>query len=154
MTSGPFLRNCDLISGGLAWRRAGLRGAVRPGPRRGRLARLARRGVRCRSLALVGWQISANLGGHVRAGADARGWRWEITRGADVAQVVVEVSGRAWSADPVSLPDDTRRALESDGRAGPLKVLGRDKPPRVIRCVCSGCLYLAAGEAGEWPSRP
>jgi hypothetical protein len=108
------------------------------------LARLARRGVRCRSLALVGWQISANLGRHVRAGADARGWRWEITRGADVAQFVIEVSGRAWSADPVSLPDDTRRALETDGRAEPLKVLGRDKPPLVIRCGCSGCSYLAA----------
>ena len=79
----------------------------------------------------MGWQISANLGRRVRAGADARGWRWEITRGADVAQVVVEISGRAWSADPVSLPDDTRRALETDGRAELLKVLDQDEPPRV-----------------------
>jgi hypothetical protein len=99
----------------------------------------------------MGWQISANLGGHVRAGAGARGWRWEITRGADVAQVVIEISGRAWSADPVLLPDDTRHALETDGRAELLKVLDQDEPPRVIRCGCSGCSYLSAGEAGEWP---
>jgi len=77
----------------------------RPGPRRGRLAQLAWRGVRCRSLALMGWQISANLGRHVRAGADARGWRWEITRGADVAQVVGVVgrsrqSSRRYAARP------------------------------------------------------
>lgn len=97
----------------------------------------------------MGWQISANLGRHVRA--DARGWRWEITQGADVAQVVIEISGRAWSADPVSLPDDTRRALETDGRAELLKVLDQDEPPRVIRCGRSGCSYLSAGEVGEWP---
>ena len=124
----------------------------RPGPRRGRLAQLAWRGVRCRSLALMGWQISANLGRHVRAGADARGWRWEITRGADVAQVVIEIGGRAWSADPLSLPDDTRHALETDGRTELLKVLDQDEPPRLIRCGCSGCSYLSAGEAGELPS--
>ena len=87
----------------------------------------------------MGWQIGANLGRHVRAGADARGWRWEITRGADVAQVVIEISGRAWSADPATLPDDTRRALETDGRTEVLKVLGQDEPPRVIRCGRSGC---------------
>jgi hypothetical protein len=58
----------------------------------------------------------------------------------------------AWSADPVSLPDDTRRALETDGRAELLKVLDQDEPPRVIRCGCSGCSYLSASEAGEWPS--
>jgi len=102
----------------------------------------------------VGWQISANLGRHVRAGAGARGWRWEITQGADVAQVVIEISGRAWSADPLSLPDDARRALGTDGRAELLKVLdpGRAAPPHP--CGCSGCSYLSAGEAGQWPSRP
>jgi len=83
----------------------------------------------------VGWKISANLGRHVRAGAGARGWRWEITQGADVAQVVIEISGRAWSADPLSLPDDARRALETDGRAELLKVLdpGRAAPPHPVR---------------------
>ena len=101
----------------------------------------------------MGWEISANLGRHVRAGARARGWRWEITRGAEVAQVVIEISGRAWSADPLSLPDDTRHALETDGRTELLKVLGQDEPPRVIRCGSSGCSYLSAGAAGEWPRR-
>jgi hypothetical protein len=101
----------------------------------------------------VGWEISANLGMYVRAGARARGWRWEITRGAEVAQVVIEISGRAWSADPLSLPGDTRHALETDGRSELLKVLGQDEPPRVISCGSSGCSYLSAGEAGEWPRR-
>jgi hypothetical protein len=101
----------------------------------------------------MGWQISANLGRHVRAGADARGWRWEITRGAEVAQVVIEISRRAWSADPLSLPDDTRHALETDGRTELLKVLDQDQPPRVIRCGSSGCSYLSAAEAGERPGR-
>jgi hypothetical protein len=94
----------------------------------------------------MGWQIGANLGRHVCAGADAHGWRWELTRGADVAQVVIEISESAWSADPLSLPDDTRHALETDGRAELLKVLDQDDPPRVIRCGCSGCSYLSAGE--------
>jgi len=85
------------------------------------------------------WQISANLGRHVRGDTDAHGWRWEITRGAEVAQVVIEISGSAWSADPLSLPDDTRHALETDGRTELLKVLEQDDPPRVIRCGCSGC---------------
>jgi len=95
----------------------------------------------------MSWRISANLGRHVRAGADARGWRWEITRGADVAQVVIEISESAWSAEPPSLPDDTRHALETDGRTELLKVLDQDDPPRVIRCGCSGCSYLSADEA-------
>jgi hypothetical protein len=30
----------------------------------------------------MGWEIRANRGKHVRAGVDARGWLWEITRGA------------------------------------------------------------------------
>jgi len=38
-------------------------------------------------------------------------------------------SGRAWSADRLSLPDDTRDALETDGRAELLKVLDQDQPP-------------------------
>jgi hypothetical protein len=97
----------------------------------------------------AGWEISANLGRRERVGADARGWRWKVTRGTDVAQVVIEISGRAWSADPVSLPEDTRRALETDGRSELLKVLDHDEPPRVIRCGTSGCTYLSVGEAGE-----
>jgi len=93
----------------------------------------------------MGWEISANLGRHVRADAGARGWRWEITRGPEVAQVVIEISGKAWSTDPLSLPDDTRHALETDGRTELVKVLDHDEPPRVIRCGSSGCSYLSAG---------
>src|SRR5215469_3724010 len=96
--------------------------------------------------------MSANLGRNVGAAA-ARGWRWEITRGAEVAQVVIEISGKAWSADHVSLPDDTRHALVADGRTELLKVLDQDDPPRVIRCGYSGCSYLSASESGERPTR-
>ena len=92
----------------------------------------------------MGWEIRANLGSHVRGGVDARGWLWEITRGAQVAQVVVEISGTAWSSDPLCLPEDTRHALETDGRTEILKVLDHDNPPGVIRCGSSGCSYLAA----------
>src|SRR5262250_3235887 len=74
------------------------------------------------------------------------GQRWEITRGAEVARIVIEISEEAWSSDPLSLPDDTRHALETDGRTELLKVLDQDGPPRVIRCGCSGCSYLSAGE--------
>jgi hypothetical protein len=99
------------------------------------------------------WEIRAHLGKHVRTGVDAHGWRWEITRGAEVAQVVIEISGRAWSSDPRSLPEDTRHALETDGHAELLKVLDQDDPPRVIRCGYSGCSYLSADELVERPSR-
>jgi hypothetical protein len=92
----------------------------------------------------MGWAIRANLGPHVRRGADARGWLWEITRGAQVAHVVVEISGPAWSSDPFRLPEHTRHALETDGRTEILKVLDHDNPPGVIRCGSSGCSYLAA----------
>jgi hypothetical protein len=92
----------------------------------------------------MGWEIRANLGTHVRTGVDARGWLWGITRGAEVAQVVVETSGTAWSSDRLRLPEDTRRALETDGRTELLKVLDQDNPPRVVRCGSSGCSHLSA----------
>ncbi|HEX9854050.1 MAG TPA: hypothetical protein VGC47_01920 [Acidimicrobiia bacterium] len=92
----------------------------------------------------MGWEIRANLGSHVRGGVDARSWIWEITQGAQVAHVVVEISGSAWSSDPRRLPEDTRHALETDGRTEILKVLDHDNPPGVIRCGSSGCSYLAA----------
>jgi hypothetical protein len=89
----------------------------------------------------MGWEIRANLGMHARPGVGARGWLWEITRGAEIARVVIEISETAWSSDPLSLPDDTRRALESDGRTELLEVLEQDDPPRVIRCGSNGCTY-------------
>jgi hypothetical protein len=47
---------------------------------------------------------------------------------------------------PSSPPEDTRRALETDGRAELLKVLDHQDPPRVIRCGSSGCSYLSLDE--------
>jgi hypothetical protein len=90
------------------------------------------------------WEITANLGPQGRPGVDGRGWLWEISRGDQVARVMIEISGSAWSANPLDLPEDTRRALETDGRTELLKVLGQEDPPRVIRCGSTGCRY-------RWP---
>ena len=93
----------------------------------------------------MSWEIRANQGRYARAGVDAHGWLWEITRGAEVAQVVVEISETAWSSDPLGLPDDTRQALETDGRTEVLKVLAQEEPPpRVIQCGSSGCSYSSS----------
>jgi hypothetical protein len=94
----------------------------------------------------VGWEISASLGRHARTGVDAGGWLWEITRGDQVAHVLIEISGTAWASDPLRLPEETRQALETDGRTELLKVLDQDDPPRVIRCGSTGCTYLSAEE--------
>jgi hypothetical protein len=40
-----------------------------------------------------------------------------------------EISGTAWSSDPLRLPEDTRRALETDGRPELLKLLDLDRRP-------------------------
>jgi hypothetical protein len=96
--------------------------------------------------AFVSWKISANLGRHERRGVDARGWLWAITRGDQTAQVVIEISGTAWSSDPLRLPEDTRQALETDGRAALLKILDEDDPPHVIQCGSTGCSYLSAAD--------
>jgi hypothetical protein len=69
----------------------------------------------------------------------------EITRGAEVAQVVIEISGRAWSSDPLSLPEDTRYALETHGRTELLKVLDQDDPSASSDAGFSGCSYLSSG---------
>jgi hypothetical protein len=90
------------------------------------------------------WEIRTSLGPYERAGADASGWLWEVGRGEQRVHVIVEVSKAAWSTDPLDLPDDTRRALETDGRTELLKVLGHDEPPHVIRCGSRGCRHLAA----------
>jgi len=71
---------------------------------------------------VLDWEISANLGRHTHTRVDARvGSRRSL--GARRAQVVIEISGTAWSSDPARLSDDTRRALETDGRTELLKVL-------------------------------
>jgi len=92
----------------------------------------------------VACAIRTSLGRHARRGLDGSGWLWEIGSGEQVARVMIEVSGAAWSSDPLRLPDDTRRALETDGRTELLKVLGHDEPLRVIRCDSSGCGYLSS----------
>jgi hypothetical protein len=91
--NGGYLRSGIGLTKSLTviWPQAGpvWRGARLPGgSRRGRPARLAWCRVRCRSLGPVGWEISANLGRDVRAGARARGWRWEITWGAEVGRLI------------------------------------------------------------------
>jgi hypothetical protein len=64
-------------------------------------------------------------------------------------EAVIEISGPAWSSDPLRLPEDTRQAIETDGRAELIKVLDQDNPPRVIRCGSSGCSYLCVDEVGK-----
>jgi hypothetical protein len=61
---------------------------------------------------------------------------------------VIEISETAWSSDPLRLSEDTRHALETDGRTELLKVLDDETPPRVIRCGSSGCSHLSADEQG------
>jgi hypothetical protein len=46
-----------------------------------------------------------------------------------------------WSADPLAQPEDTRRALETDGRTALLSVLDQGRPPPVVRCDPTGCTY-------------
>jgi len=67
-----------------------------------------------------------------------------ITRGDEAVEVVIEISGAAWSSDPRRLPEDTRHSLETDGRTELLKVLDQDHPPSVIRCGTTGCAYEQA----------
>jgi hypothetical protein len=95
----------------------------------------------------MGWEIRANLGRHARPGVDASGWLWEITRDDDIAHVLIEISGTASSSDPLRLPDDTRQAIETDGRTELLKVLAQDNPPRIIHCGSAGCTHSPAEDA-------
>jgi hypothetical protein len=88
----------------------------------------------------VGWEVGANLGRHL--GVDAHGWLWAIRRRAETRRVAIEISETAWSSDPVSLPDDTRQALETDGRTEVLKLLDQDDPPRAVRCGTAGCMPM------------
>ena len=90
----------------------------------------------------MGWEIKANLGRHARDGVDAHGWLWQVVDGERVTRVLVEISDAARSDEPLRLPDDTRRALETDGRTEVLKVLDRPILPRVVRCDPTGCREL------------
>ena len=101
----------------------------------------------------MSWEISANLGRHERPGVDVRGWLWSITRGDLAVQVVIEISGTALSSDPLRLHEDTRQALETDGRTELIKVLDQEDPPRVIQCGPTGCSHLSPadvrGQSGD-----
>jgi hypothetical protein len=97
----------------------------------------------------VSWEVRANLGRQVRTDGDARGWLWEIGRSYEVARVVVEIDRTVWSSDPLSLAEDTRHALETDGRSELLKVLDQDEPPAVIWCRADGCAYGSAADASS-----
>jgi hypothetical protein len=98
------------------------------------------------------WEIRTNLGRHACPGGDGSGWLWEISRDDQVARVMIEISEASWSTDAVDLPEDTRRALETDGRTELLKVLGHDDPPRVIRCGSTGCTYGTPARTPTIPS--
>jgi hypothetical protein len=101
---------------------------------------------RFRGLAFVSWEIGGNLDRHERPGVDSRRWLREITRHDRTAHVVTEITETAWSSDPLRLPEDTRHALETDGRTELLKILDQDDPPAVIQCGSTGCSYLSAAE--------
>src|SRR3954462_5937341 len=116
--------------------------------RRGLELVLRRRGRVRRRMIADHWEIRANLGPHARPRGDGSGWLLEVSRDDQVARVMIEISEAAWSTDPVGLPEETRRALETDGRTELLKVLGHDDPPRVIRCGSTGCTYCSAAQGG------
>ena len=71
--------------------------------------------------------------------AHGGGWLWELNRGTQTAQVVVEISPRRGRPTLVSSPNDTRQALETDGRTEIIKMPETHIPPRVIRCDSQGC---------------
>ena len=107
----------------------------------------------------MGWEIRANLGPHVRGGVDARGWLWEITRGAQVGHVVVEISGSAWSSDPLRLPEDTRHALETEDvesicahvSTNTLEHCGWPFVPAEMKGVLAAQMSVRYGLAAVWP---
>lgn len=88
----------------------------------------------------MSWEIRANLGPLAPpTGGNPRGWLWELTRGEQVVRIAIEIGETAWSSDPLSLPEDTREALETDGRAELVKILELDDPPSAIHCDSRGC---------------
>jgi hypothetical protein len=104
----------------------------------------------------MSWETQRNLGRHTRSGVDARGWLCEITRGADLVRVAIEISGQPGRGTPLRLPDDPRRALQNDGRTEVLKVLAQDEPPAFIHPGIDGCAYSSTAEPaadGEYVGR-
>ena len=61
-------------------------------------------------------------------------------RGEQVGRVIIEISEAAWPSDPLTLPDDTPHALETDGRTEVQELLEPgDPPPRLVGCDLDGC---------------
>jgi hypothetical protein len=104
-------------------------------------ATVFRRRGRVRRRMIAGWEIRTNLGRRTRPGGDGSGWLWELSGGDQVARVMIEIREAVWSTDPLGLPVETRRALETDGGTELVKVLGHDEPPRVIQCASTGCTW-------------
>ena len=65
----------------------------------------------------------------------------------------MEVSGTAWSSDPLRLPEDTRQALATDGRTELLKVLDQDDQPSRDPMPLCRLLVPLCEEVSKRPSR-
>lgn len=87
------------------------------------------------------WEIAGEVGPRARSGTDAHGWLWEIRRGpaGDARRVLVEITRSAWAVDRVALPDDTAKAIDTEGESEVTKLLALDAPPQMILCGTAGC---------------
>lgn len=92
------------------------------------------------------WHIAGTLGPYARSGYDASGWLWEIERDHVAKRVLVEVTGTALAVSREYLPEDTRAAIDTEGRSEVDRVLGLEEPPRVIVCGTTGCHALTQEE--------
>jgi hypothetical protein len=92
----------------------------------------------------MGWEIRGQIGPHTRSGYDGTGWLWEIGRGDDCRRVLVEITGSALSS--ASLPEETREAIETEGRSEVERVASFDDPPRIVTCGTTGCRDIAGDE--------
>jgi hypothetical protein len=63
------------------------------------------------------WEIGANLGRRSRVGVKARGWAVaDHPPGIGCVRLLIEIRASAQSTDPVEVRDDTRPAIEMNGR--------------------------------------
>jgi hypothetical protein len=85
------------------------------------------------------WTVNGKLSAEGRAGVDASGWVWELSRGDETRRVLVEITGTALASNASFLPADTRAAITSEGRSALDSVLASDEPARVITCGTDGC---------------
>ena len=84
------------------------------------------------------WDVSSGPVDHAEPGVDARGWLWELRRGADMRRIFVEVSGTAFAVSR-GLAADTERAIATRGGSEVDKAARTEDPPRRIRCSTLGC---------------